>query len=156
MSEQPTLHLMCGLPGAGKTTVARDLELEHGAVRLTPDDWIHSMLPEGWTDEQLHSLRDPVEALQRALAERLLSLGVSVILDWGLWGDDEREALRALARDQGARVELHLLDPPREELLRRLKDREPGPGVFHVSEADIDLWDRWFKRPTPKELKTYD
>ena len=32
-----TLHLMVGLPCSGKTTEARRLERELGALRLTPD-----------------------------------------------------------------------------------------------------------------------
>jgi predicted kinase len=34
-----TLHLMVGLPGSGKTTLAKKLEGELGALRLTPDEW---------------------------------------------------------------------------------------------------------------------
>ena len=83
MPERPTLHLMCGLPGAGKTTEARRLEAEFGAVRLTPDDWIHSFNQDHWSRKDIDGLRDPVEAVQKELAARLLSLGVSVILDWG-------------------------------------------------------------------------
>ncbi|WP_012692376.1 AAA family ATPase [Deinococcus deserti] len=38
----PALHLLVGLPGAGKTTLARELETQYAALRLTPDEW---MLP---------------------------------------------------------------------------------------------------------------
>ena len=34
-----TLHLMVGLPCSGKTTLARKLEHERSALRLTPDEW---------------------------------------------------------------------------------------------------------------------
>jgi predicted kinase len=33
-----TLHLMVGLPCSGKTTLARTLEHERSALRLTPDE----------------------------------------------------------------------------------------------------------------------
>lgn len=36
----PTLFLMCGLPGSGKTTLAKQLERERSALRLTPDEWL--------------------------------------------------------------------------------------------------------------------
>jgi hypothetical protein len=35
----PTLFLMVGLPGSGKTFRARELAEERGALRLTSDDW---------------------------------------------------------------------------------------------------------------------
>ncbi len=34
-----TLHLICGLPCAGKTTLERQLEQDYAALRLTPDEW---------------------------------------------------------------------------------------------------------------------
>ena len=37
---RPSLYVMIGLPAAGKTTVARQLEEEHQALRLTPDEWM--------------------------------------------------------------------------------------------------------------------
>ena len=32
--------LLCGLPGSGKTTLARKLAEEPHAVRLSPDEWL--------------------------------------------------------------------------------------------------------------------
>ncbi|MFJ3828752.1 AAA family ATPase [Streptomyces sp. NPDC090046] len=37
---RPRLVLLCGLPGAGKTTVAKRLVPELSAVRLCPDEWL--------------------------------------------------------------------------------------------------------------------
>src|SRR5690242_19062107 len=34
-----TLHLIVGLPCSGKTTLARQLERQYSALRLTPDEW---------------------------------------------------------------------------------------------------------------------
>ena len=34
------LHLICGLPGAGKTTLARRLDVELPALRLSPEEWL--------------------------------------------------------------------------------------------------------------------
>ena len=68
-SSAPRLFLMCGLPGAGKTTRAKQLEEEHQAVRLTPDEWIAAILQPGWTREDLDRLRDPIESLQWGTAE---------------------------------------------------------------------------------------
>ena len=49
----PTLFLLCGLPCSGKTTLARRLERERHALRLTPDEWIAQLLSEDWDQAEL-------------------------------------------------------------------------------------------------------
>ena len=149
-----TLFLMCGLPGAGKTTLARRLEQEYAAVRLTPDEWISKILPADWSRDELDRLRSPVESLQWTLAERLLALGTSVVLDWGLWGREERDVLRDQARALGAHVVVHYLNPPRDELVARLSGRGAGSSTstFVVTEDELDLWAGMLEPPTPDEL----
>ncbi len=151
----PRLFLMCGLPGAGKTTRAKQLEGEHQAVRLTPDDWLRAIHQPDWTRQDHDRLRDPLESLQWSLAERLLKLGVNVIIDWGLWGRDERDRLRELAKRFGARVEVQFLNPPREVLIGRLAERRRGVSdlTFCVSDEELDLWAAAFQHPTPDELE---
>ncbi len=39
MDKQLTIYLIVGLPGAGKTTRAKELEISESALRLTPDEW---------------------------------------------------------------------------------------------------------------------
>ncbi len=41
----PTLYLTCGLPGSGKTSLAKIIEHEASALRLTGDDWMHKLYP---------------------------------------------------------------------------------------------------------------
>ncbi|TNC16089.1 hypothetical protein FF100_02150 [Methylobacterium terricola] len=42
----PTAHLLFGFLGSGKTTLARDLEQRHRAVRFTPDVWMARLFGE--------------------------------------------------------------------------------------------------------------
>lgn len=37
--DKPTLTLFCGLPGSGKTTLAKKLEQEKRGIRICTDDW---------------------------------------------------------------------------------------------------------------------
>ena len=79
------LHVMVGLPCAGKTTEAKRLEKECGALRLTPDEWQIRLFGQDAQDPA-HDLRhDTIEKIMWDVAARTLSLGVDVILDFGLW-----------------------------------------------------------------------
>ena len=40
MVAQVVLFLVVGLPAAGKTTRAREIERDHRALRLSPDEWM--------------------------------------------------------------------------------------------------------------------
>jgi predicted kinase len=102
--------------------------------------------------------RPLVERLQWELALRTLALGVNVVLDWGLWTREERDRYRSEAQERGARVVLCVLDPSRDELVRRLKDRNAAlpAGTFRIDEELLDYGLRVFERPTPAELALFD
>jgi predicted kinase len=146
----PTLHLICGLPGSGKTTLAKQLERDLPALRLAPDEWMARIVGDGYDDAK----RAAVEAVQWEIAARALSLGVNVILENGFWSRAERDDFRKRAAAVGVETRLHFLDLPREELLRRLAVRNAAapPDTFRVNAAQLDLWLRSFEPPSPDEL----
>jgi len=147
----PILHLICGLPGSGKTTFARRLERDLSALRLAPDEWMARIIGDGYDEAK----RAAVEAVQWEIAARALSLGVDVILENGFWSRRERDDFRARAAALGAETRLHFLDVPRDELLRRLalRNATAPPDTFRVDAAQLDSWSRWFEPPTPDELE---
>ena len=77
-----TLIIICGLPGSGKTTLARQLEASLPAFRMSADDWMDALSINLHEEKQ----RDKIEALQWQLTKRLLTLKQSVIVEWGTWG----------------------------------------------------------------------
>lgn len=147
----PTLYLMVGLPGSGKTTRAREIEAR-GALRLTPDEWIVALYGTGLDRAARDAVRDPVEALQWSVARRALALGVDVVLDWGLWSRDERAVYRDAARTLGAEVETVFLDVPPDELWRRIAGRaESASGTLAITRDDLAGWVASFEPPGPGE-----
>src|ERR1017187_8681406 len=99
----PRLIMVCGLPGSGKTTLGKALEAKLRAVRFAPDEWMHALSIDVYDEET----RAKIETLQWKLAQQLLALDLTVIIEWGTWGRSERDTLRLGARVRAAAVELH-------------------------------------------------
>src|SRR5260370_23048873 len=115
----PRLIIVCGLPGSGKTTHAKQVEQTLPAVRFCPDEWMDALGIGLWDSES----RERIEKLQRKLTQDILVLGHNVVIEWGTWGRSERDALRSGARALGAAVELHFIDAPVEVLFDRIHRR---------------------------------
>jgi predicted kinase len=150
-----TLHLMVGLPCSGKTTLARKLEVERSALRLTPDEWQLPLFGQDAQEPEHNARHSLIEAMLWNLASRALVLGTNVILDFGFWAREEREDFRSQAKQLGASSEIHFLDVPDNELMKRLAVRNslPSHETFHISEEMMKPWITFFQRPTPDELE---
>jgi predicted kinase len=148
------LILTCGLPGAGKTTLARQLAADRGAVCLTKDEWLWALGSTPWDA----LTQEKVEHALWQLAQDILRLGLSVVLDFGLWARIERDEMRAVARGLGVGVELHYRDEPADELCRRIDARNSQPpwDSHPIRRTDLDGWIRLFHAPDAAELALFD
>ncbi|MFC3805927.1 AAA family ATPase [Terrabacter sp. MAHUQ-38] len=147
---QPTLFLTVGLPGTGKTTAARRIEVEQKALRLTKDEWVKAL----YGQENPSSAQDVIEGRLIQIGLRVLELGNNVVIDYGLWGRDERSALRHAAADLGAKVEMCYFELTPAEQRSRLDQRlaEASHTTWHMSEEELVGWDASIDVPTPGEL----
>jgi predicted kinase len=149
-SSDSRLIIVCGLPGSGKTTLAKQLEERLHAVRLSADDWMEALAINLW-DEQS---RARIESLQWKVAQQLLRQGLVVIIEWGTWGRSERDALRTRARELGAAVELRYVKKPIDALFERVQQRrlEDPP----MTREQLIRWSEIFAEPTEDEMALYD
>lgn len=145
-----TLFLMVGLPGAGKTTRARQLAEEHGALRLTPDEW---MLPLFGEAEPDGSIRDVLEGRMLWLALDAVRLGTDVVVDYGCWSRDERSAIRWLAEAEGAHFRMVYLPVDHETQRARTAHRweTAAEETYPLDEADLQHGREHFEEPGEEE-----
>lgn len=146
------LFLVVGLPGAGKTTLARSLAARHAALRLEPDEWMTDL----GVDLFDTGFRDRLERRLVALAAGVLALGGRVVVEFGSWSRSERDDLLALGRAAGAAVELHVLDPGVDELWRRLSRRNAEAGQVRIDRETLEGYLPLWAAPDAAERNSYD
>lgn len=141
--EEPTIHVMCGLVAAGKTTLARELSLELPAVRLSRDEWM-LRLQGGRYDESAYVERlGTCTELMWDVALQVVAAGASVVLDWNFWSRERRADARHRAEAAGIHVVVEWLDVPAEDAVARARRRSGNKptdshevdeeGVLHLS-----------------------
>lgn len=100
--------------------------------------------------------RARVEELQWDMALDVLRAGGTAIVEWGTWGRDERERLRAEAAALGARTELLFLDVPAEVLWTRIEERGmEDPPMKHSDVVEMHEFLRG-QRPDEAERSAFD
>jgi predicted kinase len=147
---QPTLFLTVGLPGTGKTTAARHIEVEEKALRLTKDEWVKAL----YGHENPPSAQRVIEGRLIQVGLRALEIGNNVVIDYGLWSRDERSALRRAALDLGAMVEMRYFELTPAEQRSRLDQRlaEASHVTWYISDEELVEWAATMEIPTSGEL----
>ena len=147
------LILFCGLPGSGKTTIARERERETGAIRFSTDEWMAD-LGVDYFDE----MRDSVQRRLDGLWKELLERRQSVILEDGTWRREERDGIRRVAKTLNAITEIHYFDIGLDELWRRLEVRNAGAtyGTVPITRELLEECVPRLQRPDRAELSLFD
>ena len=153
-NQRPVLITFCGLPGSGKTTIAKEVAKTAGAVRLNVDEWVAAL----GVDFRDDAFRHRLHARLYELGLTLLKLGQSIILEDGVWRRDERDRLRDVAHQLGAAIEMHYFDVPFDELWRRLEARNAlgAHGTVPITKELLEACWRRFQRPDAAELALFD
>ena len=132
-----TVVLMCGLPGAGKTTYAMDL-VQRGYVRLSIDEVVWQRLGQRdaglvLEEEAYDRLKEEVRREQRQELVELMLAGRDVVVDYSFWSRAARDDYKALIERHGCRWELVHLTVDPATLQRRLQARNDAEGANCVT-----------------------
>jgi len=127
-----TLYCIYGNIAAGKTTLARKLAAQHGAVLLCEDEWLVRLEAE---IETFDDFRQHARRLRAAIGPHvveLLRLGVPVVLDFPANTVNDRAWIRSLFEAANAAHELHVIEAALDVCKARLRARnETKPeGVY--------------------------
>ena len=146
----PTIHLMHGFMGSGKTTLAKRLEIDLPAVRLTHDEIMVSRYgrhPSDY-DEKYKQVDDDIKAQAAACIKK----GQNVILDYGFWTKKDRKAYYAWAKSLTPHVLFHVIKCDKETAKSRvLKRTEENSAELLIDEACFENLYKKFEPLTQEE-----
>ena len=155
----PTIHLVYGPQGAGKSTYALQLAARLGAVRFSIDDWMGNLFgPDLPTPMSLPWIMKRVQRCEQRIwvtARDIARTGGDVVLDLGFMKVSNREAFLSLADDSGFPAQLHYVNAPLDVRRARVLARNVAKGEtfsFEVTAPMFDFMEREFEPPTPREL----
>lgn len=153
----PSLVLMTGLPGSGKTTLARELEAR-GFLRLCPDEQVwaeHGHYGRDFPRGEYKVRERPILARIAGDAAIALRSGLSVVMDHGFWTAQERRDWRRVGEGAGATVVLVYLPATHDDLWARIQGRNADtlddPNSMYFSESDLLRHATRFEPPGPDE-----
>lgn len=104
---QPTIHLIHGFMGFGKTTLSKKLEKELPATKLTHDDFMFKKY--GRDPEDFQTKYKIVDAEIRKMAQQEINNNHNVIMDYGFWEKEVRKEYFLWAKTLTPNVVFHAL-----------------------------------------------
>lgn len=124
----PTLHVVFGPPGAGKSTYARDLARREAAVVFSIDDWMAQLFTPDMPDQpDLDWVMERVgrcESVIWPLAANAMGAGISAVLDLGLMRRDDRARVAEIAQAVALPMQRHLVTAAPDVRRRRILERD--------------------------------
>jgi predicted kinase len=160
-----TAFLIHGYLGAGKTTLARRLEVEQAAIRFTHDEWMRSLYgptdagscwPTGddLPDTRFSEYADRVSGVMEMVWTRCVALKMNVVLDFGFWTRSERDRVRDLVASLGGNSVLYRLSCPDEVTWSRIEKRNERLGAdLYIEPNTFKILKARFEPLDPDEVR---
>ena len=153
VSARPIAHIIVGFIGSGKTTFARKLAAETGAVRFTKDEWMVRLFGNTPAPDTFEDYDGRMAALATDIALACLAAGTDVVIDEGFWVQEHRDRIRARVLDVGAIPKMYFLDAPYAVMKERTRVRtaQPPGDSFVIDEVAFDRYWQVFRPPGDDE-----
>ncbi|HEU5430423.1 MAG TPA: ATP-binding protein [Thermomicrobiales bacterium] len=153
MKSNAVVYVLCGFIGAGKTTFAKQLAAQTGAVRITKDEWLIRMVGNDPTIDGYADYDAKMCGLSRDVAFQLAANGIDVIIDEGVWEKEQRDRLRQRAEEVGAEAVVYFLDTPMETIRERVARRNMNAAndSFKISGELLDFYLQYWEPPGEDE-----
>jgi len=150
----PTLMIMVGFSGSGKSALAQELCRRLPAVLLSSDDMRRELAgADGFralgSDHYTAAARAAVYRELRRRGDGWLRQGLNVLLDATFLAVGERDAAAKLAQDAGAGFWVVEIACPDPEIRRRLRQRAAAGSV---SDADVRVYEEQLKSFDPVRI----
>ncbi len=151
--KKPVAHIVVGFIGSGKTTFARKLEKDTGAVRFTKDEWMVRLFGNTPPKDKFEEYDNKMASLATDMALNCLKSGVEVIIDEGFWAAEQRREIRERVKSVGALPKMYYLKVPLEVMRARTLRRTEQPPIdsFTIDEKAFDHYWKFFQPPEKDE-----
>ncbi len=159
MNQSGKVIAVCGKICSGKSAYSEGLRKENSAVILSVDEIMLSLF--GNDAGEAHDTY--TERLQSFLMNKSLEFieaGVSVILDWGFWTKEKRNAVKTFYRSRNIPFELHYISLSgsvwKERILKRNSDVSSGKTeAYFIDEGLMEKFNRIFETPEREEIDVW-
>jgi len=151
--------LLCGKVCCGKSTYAERIRKQEKAVVLSCDELMLTLF-----DPLLGDKHDLIsQRTQQYLYKKSLDIieaGANVLLDWGFWQKQHRDAARAFYEERGIPCEFHYIDISDENWQKNVAERnkaieEGKSDAYFIDEGLTAKLERLFEAPSREEMDVW-
>ena len=161
MHHTPTVHIVFGPLGAGKSTIARQLAAQNNAVRFSIDEWMIQLfgadLPKSMSSSWMENRVRRCEAKIWAVASQIMNVGSDVVLDLGFMRVSDRNRFIDSSNAASREFKLHYVTASHAIRRTRVLNRNTERGetfAFEVTPMMFDFMEKQCQSPTETELLT--
>ena len=135
-----TVHLLCGYMGFGKSTIARRLAAQYGAVILNDDEFMRELFGRDLPEPEFGAAHDKVSA------------GGNVIFDRGFWSRKSRADAVERIRHFCDSIQFHQIECDMETAKQRVLNRsKTDADALYIDESTFDELARFYEPISPDE-----